>query len=346
MKVVRERSMRKLKIVEALREALEQEMERDPDVFIIGEDVAVGGGFAVTRGLIDVFGDWRILDTPISEIGFTGLAIGTAMSGMRPVVEYQFGDFVFCAMDQIVNEAAKLRYMSAGQVKVPITFRLPVGANRRGAQHAQCTESIFLNVPGLKIVTPCTPCDAKGLLISSIRDDNPVLFYEHKLLYGYGGPRDSTLPGDPEEVPEAPYAIPFGKAVIRREGAHATLVANLLMLHRSLAASELIAKDEGISVEVIDPRTLVPLDIDTILQSVRKTRRLIVVEECQTTGGWGNEVITCVCERFHGLTAVKRIGTSRTPIPYAHSLENFVVPTVERIKECIRDAVKNTPAEK
>jgi acetoin:2,6-dichlorophenolindophenol oxidoreductase subunit beta len=333
--------MRKLKIVEALREALEQEMARDPGVFIIGEDVAIGGGFAVTRGLIDTFGEGRILDTPISEIGFTGLAIGSAMSGMRPVVEYQFGDFVFCAMDQIVNEAAKLRYMSAGQVKVPITFRLPVGANRRGAQHAQCTESIFMNVPGLKIATPSTPCDAKGLLISAIRDDNPVLFYEHKLLYGFGGPKDRTLPGDPEEVLEAPYAIPFGKAVVRREGSHATLVANLLMLHRSLVAAEQLAIEEGITVEVIDPRTLAPLDIDTILQSVRKTGRLIVVEECQPTGGWGNEVIAGVCERLHGLTAVKRIGTSHTPIPYSESLENFVVPTVERIKESTRDAVEN-----
>jgi pyruvate dehydrogenase E1 component beta subunit len=261
---------------------------------------------------------------------------------MRPVVEYQFGDFVFCAMDQIVNEAAKLRYMSAGQVKVPITFRLPVGANRRGAQHAQCTESIFMSVPGLKIATPATPFDAKGLLISSIRDDNPVLFYEHKVLYGYGGPKDSALPGESGEVPEASYTIPFGRAVVRKEGAHATLVANLLMLHRSLAASQQLEEETGIAVEVIDPRTLVPLDIDTILRSVRKTGRLIVVEECQPTGGWGNDVIARVCERFPSLTAVKRVGTSHTPIPYTDSLENFVVPSVERIKEGIRNAVLNT----
>ena len=333
--------MRKLKIVEALREALEQEMTRDPGVFIIGEDVTIGGGFAVTKGLVDTFGEGRILDTPISEIGFTGFAIGAAMSGMRPIVEYQFGDFVFCAMDQIVNEAAKLRYMSAGQVKVPITFRLPVGANRRGAQHAQCTESVFMNVPGLKIVTPSTPYDAKGLLISAIRQDSPVLFYEHKLLYGFGGPKDRVMEGDPDEVPEHPYSVPFGKAVTRKKGEHVTLVANLLMLHRSLEASEQLEKDEGISVEVIDPRTLVPLDIDTILQSVWKTGRLIVVEECQPTGSWGSEVIASAFERKCRIKAVKRIGTSPTPIPYTNSLENFVIPSVERIKEVIRKILQD-----
>jgi pyruvate dehydrogenase E1 component beta subunit len=214
--------MRRLRIVEALREALAQEMERDPSVFLIGEDVRIGGGFAVSKGLVERFGAERILNTPVSEIGFTGLAIGAAMSGMRPVVEFQFGDFVFCAADQIINEAAKLRYMSDGQVAVPITFRLPVGANHRGAQHAQCSESIFMNVPGLQIATPSTPFDAKGLLINAIRNDNPVLFYEHKLLYSMGGTGGTVPDGISVEVPEESYTIPFGHAVVRREGTDVT----------------------------------------------------------------------------------------------------------------------------
>jgi pyruvate/2-oxoglutarate/acetoin dehydrogenase E1 component len=322
--------MRKLRIVEALREALEQEMAADDQVFLVGEDVRIGGGFAVSKGLADRFGEERVLDTPISEIGFTGLAIGAAVSGMRPVVEYQFGDFVFCAMDQIVNEAAKLHYMSDGQVSVPVVFRLPVGANRRGAQHAQCTESIFLNVAGLYIATPATPYDAKGLLIAAIRNDNPVMFYEHKLLYSFGGNRQEGLECLNREVPEELYTVQFGRAQILREGKDLTIVANLLMLHRALLASERLEK-EGIGVEVIDPRTLVPLDIETIHRSVLKTGRLLVVEECQTAGGWGNEVIAALAERgIRGLQA-RRLGTAQTPIPYAPVLEDFVLPDVERI---------------
>jgi len=330
---------RPLRIIDALREALEQQMAADRGVFLIGEDVRIGGGFSVSRGLVDRFGERRILDTPISEIAFTGLAIGAAMSGMRPIVEYQFGDFVFCAMDQIVNEAAKLRYMSAGQVGVPITFRLPVGANRRGAQHAQCTESIFMNVPGLCIVTPSTPYDAKGLLIEAIRNQNPVLFYEHKLLYPFGGAKN----GQPETlnrpVPEEPYTVPFGKAEVRREGRDVTVVANLLMLHRALQAAEQL-HEEGIEVEVIDPRTLVPLDIETIRESVRKTGRLLVVAECQPTGGWMNEVIAGIAEASITPVRYRRLGTAPTPIPYTTSLENFVIPSAERIAERIGEMVR------
>lgn len=330
---------RPLRIVDALREALELEMAADQGVFLIGEDVRIGGGFAVSRGLVDRFGENRILDTPISEIAFTGLAIGAAMSGMRPIVEYQFGDFVFCAMDQIVNEAAKLRYMSAGQVSVPITFRLPVGANRRGAQHAQCTESIFMNVSGLYIATPSTPYDAKGLLIEAIRNQNPVLFYEHKLLYPFGGRKN----GQPETlnrpVPEEAYTVPFGKAAVRREGRDVTVVANLLMLHRALQAAEQL-HEEGIEAEVIDPRTLVPLDIGMIRESVGKSGRLLVVEECQPTGGWGNEVIALIAEASTDPLVYRRLGTTPTPIPYTTSLENFVIPSVEGIAECIRRMVR------
>jgi pyruvate dehydrogenase E1 component beta subunit len=331
--------MRRLRIVEALREALTQEMERDPSVFLIGEDVRIGGGFAVSKGLAERFGEERVLNTPVSEIGFTGLGIGAAMSGMRPVVEFQFGDFVFCAADQVINEAAKLRYMSAGQVMVPITLRLPVGANRRGAQHAQCSESVFMNVPGLYIVVPATPFDAKGLLITAIRDNNPVLFYEHKLLYGVGGGLN-----DPDwlavDISADPYTIPFGRAALRREGSDITVVASLLMLHRTLVAAEELGREEGLSVEVIDPRTLVPLDVDTISRSVEKTRTLIVVEECQPLGSWGNEVIASVCEQVHDNIKCKRIGTTPTPIPYAVSLENRVIPDVEKIKKEIIKVVK------
>jgi pyruvate dehydrogenase E1 component beta subunit len=249
---------------------------------------------------------------------------------LRPVVEYQFGDFVFCAMDQIVNEAAKLHYMSDGQVSVPVTFRLPVGANRRGAQHAQCSESIFMNVAGLYVATPATPHDAKGLLIAAIRNDNPVLFYEHKLLYSFGGNCQEGLESLNREVPEEPFTLEFGQAQILREGEDLTIVANLLMLHRAVLASERLEK-EGISAEVIDPRTLVPLDIETIRKSVLKTGRLLVVEECQPTGGWGNEVIAALVERgVRGLVA-RRLGTAPTPMPYAPALEDYVLPDVERI---------------
>mgnify|MGYP005835565709 CR=1 FL=1 len=331
--------MRKLKMLEALREALKQEMERDPGVFILGEDVRIGGGFGVTRGLVDLFGKERVLDMPVSETGFSGLAIGAAMSGMRPVVEYQFGDFIFCAMDQIVNEAAKFRYMSAGQVSVSVTFRLPVGANRRGAQHAQCTESIFMNVAGLLIVTPSCPYDAKGLLVGAIRNENPVLFYEHKLLYGFSGGEGglSTLSSN---VPLEPYEVPFGVAVIRREGKHITVVSNMLMLHRCLLAAEELEKGKGISVEVIDPRTLRPLDINTIANSVEKTGRLLVVQESQPAGSWGNEVIAGVMERVKVNVVIRRVGTASTPVPYATTLEDSVIPGVERIKEEILKTVR------
>jgi pyruvate/2-oxoglutarate/acetoin dehydrogenase E1 component len=331
--------MRRLRIVEALREALEQEMAADGQVFLLGEDVRIGGGFAVSKGLVDRFGKDRVLDTPISEIGFTGLAVGAAICGMRPVVEFQFGDFVFCAMDQIVNEAAKLHYMSDGQVSVPVTFRLPVGANRRGAQHAQCTESMFMNVAGLYIATPATPYDAKGLLIAAIRNDNPVMFYEHKLLYSFGGTRQEGLDSLNREVPEEPYTVDFGCAQILREGKDLTIVANLLMLHRAMLASEQLEK-EGIGVEVIDPRTLVPLDIETIQNSVLKTGRLLVVEECQPSGGWGNDVIASLIDRgVQGLKA-RRLGTAPTPIPYAPALEDFVIADVERIAQKARELLR------
>jgi pyruvate dehydrogenase E1 component beta subunit len=332
--------MRNLNIVQALQEAIIQEMERDESVFLMGEDIRIGGGFGVTKGLYERFGDERVRNTPISETGFVGAAIGAAVMGMRPIVEFQFGDFVFCAMDQIVNEAAKLHYMSGGQVSVPLVMRLPVGANRRAAQHAQCSESIFMNIPGLKLAVPSTPHDAKGLMVSAIRDDNPVLFFEHKLLY-----KKRALPGEQElstdgDVPEEEdYGVAFGKAKIRRPGTDVTVVATHLVLHRSLEVAEELAA-EGIGAEIIDPRTLVPLDVSTIAASVQKTGRLVVVHESPRTGGWAGEVIASVAESLDTTCRIRRVAVPDTPVPYAPALESHVIPERKRIEAAIRDIVE------
>ena len=331
--------MRSLTLLQAMREALIQEMDIDSNVFLIGEDIRIGGGFSVTKGLLERFGEDRVLDTPISETGFTGASIGAAVMGMRPVVEYQFGDFVFCAMDQIINEAAKLHYMSGGQVSVPVVFRLPVGANRRAAQHSQCSESIFMGVPGLKLAVPSSPFDAKGLLIAAIRDNNPVLFFEHKLLYNVNKFESKVEDYVHQDVPEEDYEIPFGKAEVKREGEDVTVVATHLMLHRSLEAADLLHK-EGIKVEVIDPRTLVPLDINTVTESVRKTGKLVVVHESPKTGGWAGEFISSVSEITGGNCKVKRVTTHDVPIPYAPVLEDYAVPGMERIKAEIKNILK------
>jgi pyruvate dehydrogenase E1 component beta subunit len=331
---VERRDMRNLTLLQAIKEAMSQEMNRDESVFLIGEDLRIGGGFGVSRGLVARFGKERVLDTPISETGFVGAAIGAAVMGMRPIAEFQFGDFVFCAMDQIVNEAAKLHYMSGGQVSVPLVLRLPIGANRRAAQHSQCSESIFMNVPGLKIVVPSTPYDAKGLMISAIRDNNPVLFFEHKLIYA-----KKTLPGEEEstahQVPEEEYEVPFGSAEVRRKGLDITVVATHLMLYRAIETAEELKK-EGIEIEVIDPRTLVPLDTDTIVQSVGKTRKLLVVHESPLTGGWAGEIVSCVAESLEHECRMRRVAVPDTPIPYAPALEDYVVPGKDRIKDEIR----------
>jgi pyruvate/2-oxoglutarate/acetoin dehydrogenase E1 component len=269
--------MAKMSIAEALRQAIREEMRRDPRVFCIGEDIGItggfGGAFTVTQGLSDEFGHERILDTPISETAIAGVAIGAAMAGMRPIADVQYGDFLFCMMDQLANQAAKMRYMSGGQVSVPLVMRAPVGATSRGAQHAQSLEAFFTHIPGLKVVAPATAYDAKGLLKSAVRDDNPVLIFEHKLLYGAKGSRTEKGALSPiGEVPEEDYTVPIGQGIIRRPGKDVTIVANLLMLYRSLAAAETLAQ-KGIEAEVIDPRSLVPLDKDLILASVRKTGR-------------------------------------------------------------------------
>ncbi len=334
--------MAKMSIAEALRQAIREEMQRDPRVFCIGEDIGVkggfGGAFTVTLGLSDEFGHERILDTPISELGLTGIAVGAAIGGLRPIADVQYGDFLFLAMDQIVNQAAKMTYMSGGTVKVPMVMRVPVGATRRGAQHAQSLEAFLAHVPGLKVVVPSTAYDAKGLLKSAVRDDNPVLIFEHKLLYGSKGPRSEKGALSPiGEVPEEEYLVPIGQGVVRREGRDVTIVGKLLTVYRALAAAEELAR-EGIEAEIIDPRTLVPLDKELILESVRKTGRLVIVEEDNLTGGWAGDIAAIVAEEaFFWLDApIKRVSAPDTPVPFAPVMEQFYVPSEERIIEAVR----------
>ncbi len=329
-------------IAEALRQAIREEMRRDPRVFCIGEDIGIpggwGGAFTVTLSLADEFGHERILDTPISELGFTGIAVGAAIGGLRPIVDVQYGDFLFLAMDQLVNEAAKMTYMSGGTVKVPLVMRAPVGATRRGAQHAQSLEAFFTHVPGLKVIAPSTAYDAKGLLKSAIRDDSPVIVFEHKLLYGSKGPRKEHGALDATgEVPDEEYLIPLGKGVIRREGRDVTIVGKLLTVYRALEAAERLAQ-EGIEAEVIDPRTLVPLDKELILESVRKTGRLVIVEEDNLTGGWAGDIAAIVAEEaFYWLDApIKRVSAPDTPPPFAPVMEDFYVPSAERVVQAVK----------
>ncbi len=324
-------------IAEALREAISEEMRRDERVFCIGEDIGVdggfGGAFTVTLGLEKEFGHDRIIDTPISEILIAGAATGAAMTGMRPIADVQYGDFLFCMMDQLVDETAKMRYMSGGKITVPMVMRAPVGATTRGAQHAQSLEGFFTHVPGLKVICPATAYDAVGLLRTAVHDDDPVVMFEHKKLYGSKGNRAEKGALSPiGEVPDEYYTIPFGKAEVRREGTDVTIVANLLMMYNAMQAAAQL-EEEGISCEVIDPRTLVPFDYDTLYASIRKTGRLAIVHEDVQRNGWGAEVAAKVAsEALYYLDApIKRICTYNVPIPFAPVMENFVVPSVERI---------------
>ena len=320
---------RTLSYPEALNEALNQEMLRDDRVFLMGEDVgATGGIFGVSKGLMDRYGSERVRDTPISEATFVGCGVGAAIAGMRPVVEIQIFDFVALTMDMLVNQAAKFRFMLGGKPSVPLVVRGPQGGGiRLAAQHSQSLEAWFTHVPGLVVAAPSTPYDAKGLLVAAIRDDNPVIFLEQKLLYvGATGP-----------VPEELYAIPLGKADIKREGTDVTVVATSAMVPRALSAATVLERD-GISAEVVDPRTLQPLDEDTILASVRKTNRLLVVHEACVRGGFGAEVAAMVgAKAFDHLDApVARLGAPHTPMPYNDRLELEVIPSQERIVEAVR----------
>ncbi|RME42178.1 MAG: alpha-ketoacid dehydrogenase subunit beta [Chloroflexi bacterium] len=334
--------MAQMTIAEALRQAIREEMLRDERVFCIGEDIGIpggfGGAFTVTLGLSQEFGHERILDTPISEIGIAGVAIGAAIAGLRPIADVQYGDFLFCMMDQLANQAAKMTYMSGGTVKVPMVMRAPVGATSRGAQHAQSLEAFFTHIPGLKVVAPATAYDAKGLLKAAVRDDNPVLVFEHKLLYGSKGARAEKGALSPVgEVPEEDYIVPIGKGVIRRPGSDVTIVGKLLTLYRALQAADILA-EEGIEAEVIDPRTLVPLDKELILTSVRKTGRLVIVEEDNLTGGWAADITAIVAdEGFWYLDApIKRVSAPDTPPPFAPVMEQFYVPSAERVVQAVR----------
>src|SRR5882672_11624279 len=314
---------------EALNLALREELKRDPDVFVIGEEVGLyEGAYKVTQGLLKEFGPKRIVDTPIAESGFTGVGIGAAMVGLRPVVEMMTFNFALLALDQIVNTAAKMNYMSGGQYPIPIVVRGPGGpAHQLAAQHSQSMESYFYHVPGLKVVRPSTPMDAKGLLKSAIRDDNPVIFIEAETLYAVKG-----------EVPEDPdFTIPLGKAVIRREGTDVTVVAYMGMMYRALEVAEELAKD-GISVEIVDPRTLGPMDTETIIGSVRKTHRVVVVEAGAGFAGMGSEIAASVTEQaFDDLDApVERVTGANAPMPYARNLEKLKTPSKDKIVAAIR----------
>jgi len=335
-----------MSIAEALREALREEMRRDERVFCIGEDIGIpggfGGAFTVTLGLSDEFGHERILDTPISEAGIAGAAVGAAIVGMRPIADVQYADFLFCAMDQLVNQAAKLRYMSGGKLTVPMVMRAPCGATTRAAQHGQSPESYFIHVPGLKVACPSTAYDAKGLLKTAIRDDSPVLFFEHKLLYGSKGARAEKGALSPVgEVPVGEYTIPFGQAAVRREGTDVTIVAKLLMVYKALTAADILAA-EGISCEVIDPRTLVPFDVETVVASVGKTEHLVIVDECPRTGGWAGEVAAEIQEKaFGSLDApIRRVTAPDTPVTFAPVMERFYEPDENDIARAVREVLR------
>jgi pyruvate/2-oxoglutarate/acetoin dehydrogenase E1 component len=322
----------------ALNEALREEMRRDPTVFVMGEDVAVwgdgGGVFGVTRDLVAEFGQKRVRDTPISEAGFTAVAVGASMTGLRPVVELMYFDFVTLAMDPLVNQAAKMRYMFGGQVKVPMVLRSNIGASGgKAAQHSQSLESLMVHIPGLKVVVPATPYDAKGLLKTAIRDDNPVIFLEHKLLYFTKG-----------QVPEEEYTIPFGQAVVRRPGTDVSVVATQVMVEHAMGVAKRLSR-EGIELEIIDLRTLVPLDIDTVVDSVRRTNRLVICHEAVERGGWAGEVAMQVQEKaFDYLDApIARVCGANLPVPYSESLEPVVIPGEDDVMGAVRALLHGTP---
>lgn len=328
-----EPAVREITYLEAVREALTQEMRRDPSVFLLGEDIGVyGGAFGVTRGMLEEFGSERVRDTPISEAAIAGAATGAALMGMRPVMEIMFMDFITIAMNQLVNQAAKIRFMFGGKASIPMVIRTPAGSGTgAAAQHCQSLEAWFINVPGIKVVAPATPYDAKGLLITAIRDNNPVLFMEHKLLYRTKGP-----------VPEELYTIPLGQAAVRREGRDATILAYSVMVPRALEAAEQLSR-EGIELEVIDLRSLKPLDQATIVASVSKTGRVLIVHEAPRTGGFGGELAAVIAESeaFDYLDApIRRLAGRDIPIPYNRTLERAAVPQVEDILATARALVQ------
>jgi len=323
--------MRTITYAAAINEALAEEMERDDQVFLIGEDIGESGGvFGVTRGLHKRFGDERVLDTPISEEGLTGAAVGASLLGGRPVVEIMFSDFSMLAMDMIVNQAAKTHYMTGGRLSAPVTIRLVTGtAGATAAQHSQSLEAWFVHAPGLKCVAPSTPADAKALMKTAVRDPDPVCFFEHKQLYNGKG-----------EVPDDVEPLPLGVGRIAREGSDVTIVSYLKTLHEALAAAETL-EQEGVSVEVFDPRSLVPFDRDGLRASLEKTGRLVIAHEAPQRGGFGAELAAIAASECFDLLRgpIVRVCGTNTPIPYAPELEGFVLPGAERIAEGVRSLV-------
>lgn len=315
----------------AINEAMAEEMRRDDTVFLIGEDVGVFGGvFGVSEGLYEEFGEERVRDTPISEAAIIGGGLGAALMGMRPIAEIMFADFVACAMDQVVNQAAKARYMSGGKANVPLTIRIVNGApGAAAAQHSQSPEGWFMNVPGLKIAIPATPYDAKGMLKTAVRGEDPVMFFEHKMLYSVKG-----------EVPDEDYTVPFGEAAVRREGEDVTVIAIGGVLPTVSDAAAQLA-EEGINVEVIDPRTLVPFDTDTVVTSVQKTHRAVIVHEAHRRSGPGAEIAAIIAEKAIGYldAPVVRVATKNVPFPYNPDLEQYILPTTGQVIEAVRDLV-------
>jgi acetoin:2,6-dichlorophenolindophenol oxidoreductase subunit beta len=323
---------REISLAQAVNEALAEELRRDPTVFVIGEDVAEAGTpFKVLSGLVDEFGPERVIDSPISEAGITGLGLGAAMTGMRPVVDIMFGDFLTLVMDQLANQAAKVHYMSGGRLKAPLTVRTTLGATRRSAaQHSQSLHAWVAHVPGLKVVLPATPYDAKGLMKSAIRDDNPVVVFEDKMMFATKG-----------AVPDGEYTIPLGVADVKREGEDVTLVATSSMVYVALAAADLL-EQAGVSAEVVDPRTLVPLDRETLVASARKTGRAIVVDEGHRSYGASAELAAVISEHaFYDLDApVLRLAAMDVPVPFSPVLEDETVPTPERVAEAAKTLVE------
>jgi pyruvate dehydrogenase E1 component beta subunit len=317
-----------INVVRAVKDALAQEMRRDSSVFVMGEDVeTMGGVFGCTKGLLAEFGHDRIRNTPISEAAFCGAGLGAALTGLRPVVELQYVDFILCAMDQVINQIAKYRYASGGRAKVPLVLRAQQGSGRgNGVQHSQNLETLFCHLPGLKVAMPSTPYDTKGLLKTAIRDDNPVMFFEHKLLYQTKG-----------DVPDEEYTVPFGKADVKRPGKDVTIIATSWMVLKALEAAETLSA-QGVDAEVIDPRTLVPLDEETIIASVKKTGRAVIVHESHEFCGIGAELAYRISEKaFDYLDApVARVAALQVPVPYSRVLENKMIPSQERIIDAVK----------
>lgn len=325
--------MREITCVEALREAIREEMRRDEAVYIMGEDIGLyGGTFGVTAGLLEEFGQGRVIETPISETAFVGAAIGSAVTGLRPIAELMFSDFFAVCFDQILNQAAKMRYMFGGKIKVPLVIRMPSGGGTgAAAQHSQSLENIFCHIPGLKVVAPSTPYDAKGLLKSAIRDDNCVIFLEQKLLYKTTG-----------HVPEEDYSLPLGVAEVKREGTDASVITYGRTVQMALEAAERL-QDEGKSVEVLDLRTLSPLDKDAVIATAKKTGRVVVAHEAVEFAGFGGEIAAAIAgsAAFYSLKApVKRVGALFSPVPFSRALEKAVLPDTQKLEEALREILR------